>query len=932
MRAANLVPNSSFEVGPGRGWSTWGGPGGNRGGNRDSYAACLNDTHWHGTKSFQVPGRLECRNIWLNAGTYTSTAYVRAPSNLTVWFGIMNSSKLDAVPSDSFTITNGWQRITSTFVATSNFFYVVKIYHVSDTIYPLVDAVQLEAGSSATAYAPSGTLELGLDTADPYNLVMLGDAQQFRFRFWNEGASTTVAGEYKIYDMWNRLVASNSINQTLATSATTVAVNLPATNGWLRITSRLWSTNFNLNDSWDETAVSVLPYAASTARNTNGFLGTHPGYFSNPVNRERRSGFSFGRDLSPAAGVRWTTIEPTPGTFAYNDAVMLEFCTNNLEPFCTLATGLDGVWPPWATNADGSASFDLYTNYIGKTVARYSAPPYNVHYWELCNEPQNFTSNPDFRDQSYSAGTNLAHLTDMAVKAVRDADPLSYIIAMGGINSATYHAWIVWTNLLPATQTKINALSCHLYPNDNNLDPNAAETDTHYSSPREWALVFAGIKPVINSESGTWSVGGHKTLNSVLQGNYDLSSSPAFEASRIEAQARSQASVDRSLVACLRSLGWGSKYFNYWSQHINDQLVDLAPTDPTVLEYTGAEKPNGVALLMTTKFAGLGFGRFTNANDAAGIIEFYQFTNTLGTSIAAWTSDRSLQTLTLTNSNCALYDCMGNMIQSDILTIPLNRTPRYIVFGSLTQAQASNTVRFATVAAATDTLPPNLSIDIAPSGAWDGTSMLLLAKWTGNDENKLIWPATGPATNIVYKWHLDSDSDTTYSASNHAWLPPDLANGNHVLYVTARDSAGNTSQASYEFNPTTAAPDETPPDAPTVDIVPSDVNYANQAAVSITVSGEIAATVSGTVTSSGGGTPVTLSGTIPGGGTLTANYNLSGLSDGTLTASATLTDADENTSSAGTDTVTKEIITPSAARLLVTGTIHVGTLRIRGSP
>ncbi len=803
--AANLLPNSSFEVGAARGWIAWGGAGGARGGNQNSYADCLNSDHVHGTKSFEVASRLVSRSVRLDAGTYTFSGSIRCPANITVWFGVMNASQLDAVPAATITATNGWQRFSQTVTVGSNALYHVKIYHVSDTIYPLVDALQLETGSSATAYAPACSIEMGLDTADPYNLILSGDAQQFRLRYWNDGGPVTVTGECKLYDLWNRVVATYSISQLIYSGATTAAVDLPATNGWLRLTSRL----FNCNDSWDETAISVLPWAADTTRNTNGILGTHPAYFSNPVKRERRGGFTFGRDLSPSGGVRWSTVEPTSNNFVWNDAVMLELCTNGLVPICNLNPSVvtDGTWQPWATNADGSANFAAYTNYVGRTVARYSVAPYNVHHWETLNEPQNFLSNPDFRDQSYSAATNLAHCLDMTVKAIRDADPDAYIIALGGMNSATYQGWIVWTNLLSATQTKINAVSCHLYPNDNNADPNAAETDSHYSSPREWALTFQGIKPVINTESGTWSVGGYKGLNSMLQGNYDLSSAPALEASRIEPQARHQASVDRSLVVALRCLGWGMRYINYWSQHFNDQLIDLAPTDPTVLEYNASEKPNGVALLMTIRFAGLGFGLFTNVNDAAGNIELFQFTNMLGTSIAAWTDDRSLQTLTLTNANVALYDCMGNLIQTGSVTIPLNRTPRYIVFASLTQSQASNTVKYASVASATDTTAPNVSVDIAPSGNWDGTSMLRLAKWTVNDENKLLWPATGPHTNLVSKWHLDSDSYTAYSASNHGWLPA-MANGNHTLYVTALDSAGNSREVSYSFGidstPTTA--------------------------------------------------------------------------------------------------------------------------------
>lgn len=123
-------------------------------------------------------------------------------------------------------------------------------------------------------------------------------------------------------------------------------------------------------------------------------------------------------------------------------------------------------------------------------------------------------------------------------------------------------------------------------------------------------------------------------------------------------------------------------------------------------------------------------------------------------------------------------------------------------------------------------------------------------------------------------------------------------------------SLWDTSPASFSLIVT--SPDTTPPSAPSVDIVPAFVTPANLTAVTITITGEVAATVSGSVTSTGGGTPVPLSGTIPAGGTLTLTTNFSGLDDGTLTASVTLTDAGNNTSDAGTDTAVKDTAVPDA--------------------
>lgn len=801
VSAANLVPNSSFECGPGRGWMYFGGN--DNKGDSSAISGCLSTTNFHGTVSFEVQSRLISRSIWLNAGDYTVSAYIRAPSSLSVQFGLMDAGRLDQTPGNAVTATNGWQRFSHTRTITTNGFYNFKVYHISSTVFPLVDAVQVEAGTSLSAYAPLCNVEMGLDTSDPDNLLLSADAKQFRMRFWNDGTASTNTGQYMIYDFLNNIIGSNSFSQVLpAVTNTTVVVNLSASNGWMRLTSRL----YEFNDSWDETEIAVLPYAVNMAVDTNSFLGTHPPYFAYHLNRERRSGYGFARDLSPAACARWGTIETSRGVFAWNDVAFSNFVNSGMTPVCNLFPGVSPTWPVWATNGDGTADWIAYSNFCYVTVARYSASPYNVHYWETINEPNTFggTGFPVLTNAAI-----LAMVITNTVQAITLADPSAYVIALGGMAHAA-DGWDVWTNLPTYIQNKISAVSCHVYPQDNGTtagnDPNLSESDVHFTSMMDWWLYFGTVKPIWNTESGTFGSGGYKTINSLLQGNYSLWSAPALEASRIEIQARAQYSIDRQIYAVLRSLGWGFKvYVNYWSKHFNDQMVDLSPTDPTTLEFNSATKPNEVAVLMTKYLAGIGLGHVTNAN--ATSMDIFVFTNSLGTSLACWNWDRTFKTITTTNANIALYDCMGNQLQTNSTSILITRTPRYLVSGSLTTAQLSNTVKYASVAAYTDTNAPKLSFDVAPSGAWDGTPMLTLAKWTAFDENKIIYAPNGvdPATNVVYKWHLDSDSYTALSASNHAWLPT-MANGNHTLYVTAQDSLGNNAEYSYAFSNNVTAP------------------------------------------------------------------------------------------------------------------------------
>ncbi len=128
--------------------------------------------------------------------------------------------------------------------------------------------------------------------------------------------------------------------------------------------------------------------------------------------------------------------------------------------------------------------------------------------------------------------------------------------------------------------------------------------------------------------------------------------------------------------------------------------------------------------------------------------------------------------------------------------------------------------------------------------------------------------------------------------------------------AAATDTAGNSSEASTSTDNTVTF-ETAAPTAPTVNIVPGFVNAANKTAVDIDISGEVGTSVSGSVTDVGAAHSVSLSGTIPGGGTLTLTKDLSSLDDGTVTAAATLSDAAGNTSGAGNDSATKDAVDPT---------------------
>ena len=95
-------------------------------------------------------------------------------------------------------------------------------------------------------------------------------------------------------------------------------------------------------------------------------------------------------------GLNWSKVEPSEGARNWNDpdVVTLEndlktAAQNNIDVVLIVQTT-----PIWAQKYAGSFcgpikqdKLDAFANFVHDAVARYSAPPYNVKYWEIWNEP-----------------------------------------------------------------------------------------------------------------------------------------------------------------------------------------------------------------------------------------------------------------------------------------------------------------------------------------------------------------------------------------------------------------------------------------------------------------------------------------------------------------------------------------------------------------
>ncbi|WP_137404778.1 MBG domain-containing protein [Echinicola rosea] len=149
-----------------------------------------------------------------------------------------------------------------------------------------------------------------------------------------------------------------------------------------------------------------------------------------------------------------------------------------------------------------------------------------------------------------------------------------------------------------------------------------------------------------------------------------------------------------------------------------------------------------------------------------------------------------------------------------------------------------------------------------------------------------------------------------------------LGDGTVTLSVTLTDSFGNTGSAVTD----TKAKDTSAPSGYSATIDQSNINAANQSAVSFTFSGaEVGATYEYELSSSGGGTPINGTGTVSAPGAQVIGIDISTLDDGVITLSMTLTDSFGNQGASVGDTSTKDTnAAPTVSGLSISGVLTVG--------
>lgn len=827
---ANLIPNSGWECGIGRGWMQWGTANDEIIGNsRATRGFLTNDAH-SGRYSFITKGFTYSRAMYLASGAYTFSFWCKCTTDGAgpFFFGVLPGGEIGTGSVAGTTnIANVWTRYTLGYTASSNSFYHVTFFTFQTTPDFLIDDLQLESGSSATTWAPEASIEMALSSENTNRMWFAGDSPTFTMNFWNNGAAAVSRAHYDIFDSVNsNLFSTNLIVTLTAATNTSLTLAMPSRFDWYRVSSRL----LDVNDSGDEMDMVCYPYVSNIITHaTNDWLGGHghAGLFH--VQRDIRANRKWHRTLSPNyKNTRWDYLEPTRGaTYVFVDQYVTNLTYAGMNVLATL-TPFDGVWPTWATNADGTADLMAFSNFNYQVVAHLKN--LGVKWYEMGpNEP--FQSGPTgfgpFHDDSLGnpdlyagatnkpinvrVSTNYAKALAAGISGATNGDPAGRFIAMAGASGDGGWADEVWTNLPPGITNWIHDWSTHQYPTDNSTDPNDGEyAGLRANTISGWASVAKtrGVQ-LWNTESGTYATPSQfKGMNGLVPVSFSvIENKGAYpEAWRGDVQQRQVNSTFRILTMALRTIGYGgSKFFYYDNRYFNVSAFN--GSTPYGAGYSQVDHPHVFALsVAASMIRAPGFGPITNTTTSH--VESYICTNSGGFPVVMiWAADATNHQFVLDNSQFGVIDFRGNQVQTNNATVRVGRLPQYLVSGIRTVAQLSNSVRTATVTTVADNLAPRVSIDIAPSGIGPFGATELI-HWVAIDETSTA-NATNTEThtsisqtNVATKWKLDSGPYSAYSQSNYVWLPS-LTSGNHTFYVTGTDAAGNTQEVLYEFVPPT---------------------------------------------------------------------------------------------------------------------------------
>jgi hypothetical protein len=350
-----------------------------------------------------------------------------------------NGNARDAVQplSQEVELTAEWKRYTFTVVAPADGVFVA-VGPDEETAPPpatttfWADAIQLEAGETATVFEAREPVELGFNAGRYGNVFTVGHPVEFDVSAHNSsGTAENIAVKVRLTDYWDHSLPEPALSLSIpsgATTARTLALDLP---------SGFYRAHFSWQASGREHEhtlqfVVIHPYS----RDDSPFGLNHGPTTLAAIRQIRQAGVTWMRDWS----VNWQWAEPSPSTlsFAGIDPHIERLRAAGMNVLSLLPSNPSTRWASeapetvpdrlWYRSAYAPKDPQLLFNFMAKAAARYQS---SVTHWEFLNEP---VWVPDFclpQTNGYTVATYLKLLKG-AEAAIRHANPDAKIL--GGLS------------------------------------------------------------------------------------------------------------------------------------------------------------------------------------------------------------------------------------------------------------------------------------------------------------------------------------------------------------------------------------------------------------------------------------------------------------------------------------------------------------------
>ncbi len=401
----NLWPNSSFELGMNDGWA---------GGTDFVFTKenLVKENARHGNYCLRIPGGNTSffGRPYFTAEAFDATfsLYVRGKGN-EVRVSLKHVTEEAAKgphPHGQYVkvattldlkakTTPGWQRLTGSVKLSRGWHYLSL--RSADEVW--IDAIQLEKNAAATAYAPRAELEGALSTEELAN-ILYEPVKNLRLWFHNSGvASKSASLEYRITDVWERVVAKGETAPVQVKPSETVNVEVPLLPSLRGVFSVTYAV---AGRALPEGELVYVMMPEPSDRTTRHELGANMSLNPFVLAVHNRLGLKWAltcktRHLaSPRDGVH--PVQGRPDLWKWYDKTLdpLKKLKMNIIPafWCGHACSFDWMRQPidpwrYRTTRGGERTFmpkpDVWRDYVRRVAEHYKD---DIQYWELDDEAE----------------------------------------------------------------------------------------------------------------------------------------------------------------------------------------------------------------------------------------------------------------------------------------------------------------------------------------------------------------------------------------------------------------------------------------------------------------------------------------------------------------------------------------------------------------